>query len=93
MFLVISWVLGGMLVGSIGLTGIASALHSSGPRDDIGTGLFLLVMGLTLGAVGGGILGRTLQKKFADNPDKLTLVTGVPWIAGTILVMGIGIFK
>jgi membrane protein DedA with SNARE-associated domain len=92
MFLIISGVLGGRLIGSVGLAGIASALHSTGPRDDIGTAVFLLLMGLTLGALAGGILGRTLQKKFADNPDKLTLVTGVPWIAGTILVMGIGIF-
>lgn len=86
-FLIISWVLFGALFGGIGLTGIASAA-SIGPRGDIGTAVILLLIGVTLGAVGGGLLGRLLQQKFAADPRKRNLFTGMPWIAGVVLVLG-----
>jgi ABC-type Fe3+-siderophore transport system permease subunit len=92
MFLIISWVLGGAVVGGIGVTGIASAI-STGPRGDIGTAVFLLLTGVALGAVGGGLIGRMLRRKYAGDPDKLSLFTIVPWIAGFALVVGINTFK
>jgi hypothetical protein len=88
MFIIISWVLVGALFGGIGLTGIASAVITL-PRGDIGTAVALLLTGVTLGAAGGGILGRMLQQKFAGNPHKLNLLAGAAWAAGLILVLGI----
>ncbi len=90
-FLIISWVLVGALFGGIGVTGIASAVISAGPRGDIGTAVVLLLTGVTLGAAGGGILGRMLQQTFAGNPRKLNLIAGAPWIAGIVLVLGVTI--
>ena len=92
MFLVISWLLGGAVVGGIGVTGIASAV-STGPRGDIETAVVLLLIGVIGGAIGGGLLGRMLRRKFAGDERKLGLITALPWIAGFALVVGINVYK
>ncbi len=93
MFLIISWVLGGAVVCGIGAVVIASAVYTTGPADDIGTGLALLFFGVMLGAAGGGTIGRMIRQKFAGNPGKLKLFAGAPLIAAAVLVVGINVFS
>jgi len=90
MFLIISWILGGAVIGGISVPGMASAI-STFPRGDIGTAVTWLFIGVALGAAGGGIIGRMIRQKFAGNPRKLNLLTGVPWLAAVVLVAGISI--
>jgi hypothetical protein len=94
MFLVISWVVTGAVFGSVGVAGIASAIAKGSPRGDIdiGTALFSLLMTTVLGAAGGGILGRMVRQKFADNPRKLNLLAGAPLLAAALL-LGYAMFK
>jgi MFS family permease len=87
MFLIISWILGGAVIGGISVPGMASAI-STFPRGDIGTAVTWLLIGVALGAAGGGIIGRIIRQKFAGNPRKLNLLTGVPWLAALVLVGG-----
>ena len=94
MFLIISWVLTDAVFGSVGVAGIASAIASGGPRSDtdIGTALFLLLMTTVLGAVGGGILGRTVRRKFADNQRRLDQLAIAPLLPAALL-LGYAMFK
>ena len=94
MFLIISWVFAGAVIGSIGVAGIASAIASGGPRGDtdFGTALVLLLMTTVLGAVGGGLLGRMVRQKFADNPRKLDQFALVPLLPAALL-LGYAMFK
>jgi hypothetical protein len=93
MFLIISWVFAGAVIGSVGVAGIASAI-AGGPRGDtdFGAALVLLLMTTVLGAVGGGLLGRMVRQKFADNPRKLDQFALVPLLAAALLV-GYAMFK
>jgi hypothetical protein len=94
MFLIISWVLTGAVIGSVGVAGIASAIASGGPRGDtdIGTALVLLLMTTVLGAVSGGLLARMVRQKFADNPRKLDQLALAPLLAAALL-LGYAMFK
>ena len=94
MFLIISWVFTGAVIGSVGVAGIASAVASGGPRNDpdIGTVLFLLLVTTVLGAVGGGLFARMVRRKFAGDPRKLNLLAGAPLLAAAVLV-GYAMFK
>ena len=88
MFLIISWVIAGAVLGSVGVAGIASAFAGDGPRGDIdiGTVFFWLFVTTVLGAVGGGLLARMVRRKFADNPQRLSQLAVAPLIGVAILV-------
>jgi hypothetical protein len=88
MFLIISWVVGGAVIGAFGITGLASA-YMPDPRGDIGTVLAWLLTGVTLGAAVGGIVGHMIRQNFAGSPGKLSLLTAAPLIAAAALVLGL----
>ena len=69
MFLIISWVVGGAVIGAFGIPGLASA-YMPDPRGDIGTVLAWLLTGVTLGAAVGGIVGQMIRQNFAGSPGK-----------------------
>jgi hypothetical protein len=94
MLLIISWIFAGAVFGSVGVAGIASTIASGGPRGDtdIGTALVLLLMTTVLGAVGGGLLGRTVRRKFAGNPRKLDQLALAPLLPAALL-LGYAMFK
>jgi hypothetical protein len=92
MLLIIAWVLAGAVVGGIGVTGIASTVIA-GSGGDIGTAVAFLLIGVTLGAAGGGTIGWLIRQKFAGNPSKLNLFAGAPVIVAFALVVGMSVFE
>jgi hypothetical protein len=88
MLLIISWVLAGAVLGSVGVAGLASAFASDGPRGDpnLDAIFFWLFVTTLAGAVGGGLLARMARRKFADNKRRLDQLALLPLLAVAVLV-------
>lgn len=91
MFIVISWILIGIIAG--GMLGGALADMSANHRGDIGLLFGGLVVGATLGAICGGVVGKGLQGRFAGDRRKLGMVAVGTWIGAGLLVLGIVMFE
>jgi hypothetical protein len=88
MFLIISWVITGAILGSVGVAGVASFIARGSPRGDpdLDTIFFFLFLTTAVGTVGGGIVARAVRRKFAGNPRKLDQLALLPLLAAAVLV-------
>ncbi len=89
MFLIISWVITGLVVGSVGVAGVASAIAKDGPRGDPNLDAIFIWLFVTtvLGAVCGGVLARMVRRKFANDPRKTNLLAAAPLAAVALLMI------
>lgn len=88
MFPMISWIVAGAVLGSVGVAVIASFAAGDGPRGDpnLDKIFFLLFMTTVAGATGGGLFARMAKRKFADNPRRLDQLALFPLLAAALLV-------
>lgn len=87
MFILISWIITGTILGSVGVALIASAMAGDVPRgDDFQTPLLTLMATTAAGAVIGGVLASKVRKAVEDS-RKLNQLAVIPLFIAVVFVI------
>lgn len=86
MFLVVSWIFSGAILGSVGVALVASAMSNGTRTDDFQTPLLMLMATTVVGAVSGGVLASKVRKSVQDQ-RRINQLAAIPPFLAVLLVI------